>query len=61
MIKLDKEEREILKSVESGEWRSIPNLEKEKKRYQGYARATFRKDKRVNIRVTQHDLESLHI
>jgi predicted DNA binding CopG/RHH family protein len=61
MIKLDKEEREIVKSFENGEWRSVPNLEKEKKRFQGYARATFRKNKRVNIRVTQHDLESLQV
>jgi predicted DNA binding CopG/RHH family protein len=61
MIKLDREEKELLKSVENGEWRSIANVEKEKKRFQGYARATLRKNKRVNIRVTQRDLESLQV
>jgi predicted DNA binding CopG/RHH family protein len=61
MIKLDKEEKDLVKSLERGEWRSVPNLEKEKKRFQEYARANFRKTKRVNIRVTPHDLESLQV
>lgn len=55
-MKLSKEEKEILDSVERGEWRRIPNFKKEAKRYQDYARATLRKDKRVNIRMTEKDL-----
>ena len=55
-MKLTKEEKDLLESVERGEWRRIPDFEKEAKRYQESARATLRKDKRVNIRMTERDL-----
>ena len=55
-MKLSNEEKEIIESVERGEWRRIPNFKKEVTRYQDYARATLRKDKRVNIRMTEKDL-----
>ena len=55
-MKLTKEEKDILESVERGEWRSIPDFDREAKRYQEYARATLRKDKRVNIRMTERDI-----
>ncbi|MBT8420281.1 MAG: antitoxin [Gammaproteobacteria bacterium] len=53
---LTKEEKEILDSVESGEWRRIPNFEQEAARYREIAKATLKKDKRVNIRMTGRDL-----
>ena len=56
-MKLTEEEREILDSVERGEWKRIPNFKKEAKRYQDYARETLRRDKRVNIRMTEKDLD----
>jgi len=59
MIKLDKEEKELLKSIENGQWRIIPNFKEELKKHKEYAKATLRKDKRVNIRISQHDLQSL--
>jgi len=55
-MKLTNEEKDILESVERGEWRRIPDFDKETKRYQEYARATLRKDKRVNIRITERDI-----
>jgi predicted DNA binding CopG/RHH family protein len=55
-MKLNKEEKELLKSIENGEWRQIPNFKKETKRYQESARETLRKNKRVNIRMTERDL-----
>ena len=54
--KLTVEEQELLESVERGEWHRIPNFEQEAGRYQDYARATFRKDKRINIRISERDL-----
>jgi len=57
--KLDKDEQELLESVERGEWKSVKNLEAEKKRYRGYARATFAKNRRVNIRIAEKDLDAL--
>ena len=55
-MKLTKEEKNILESVERGEWKRIPNFKTEAKRYRDVARATLRKDKRVNIRMTERDL-----
>ncbi len=55
-IKLDKEEQDLVDSFERGEWRSVPNLEREKKKSQKIAAATFRKDRRVNIRISSRDL-----
>lgn len=58
-MKLDAKEKEILHSVERGEWRPVRQLKNEKKRYARYAAATFRKDRRVNIRISSQDLESI--
>ena len=55
-MKLDKEEKQLLDSVESGEWETVLDFKDEAKRYQEYAKATFRKDKRVNIRISEKDL-----
>jgi predicted DNA binding CopG/RHH family protein len=59
MAKLEKSEKDLLKSVESGEWRSVANSARELERYRSYARATFKKDRRVNIRISGKDLEAL--
>jgi predicted DNA binding CopG/RHH family protein len=58
-MKLDPGEKAILESVENCEWRSVRGQKQERKRYAGYAAATFRKDKRVNIRISGKDLEAL--
>jgi predicted DNA binding CopG/RHH family protein len=55
-MNLTTEEKELLDSVENGEWQQVPNFKEEAKRYQEAARATLRKDKRVNIRMTERDL-----
>lgn len=59
MSKLDQEERDLLQSFENDEWKSVPRRGAEVRRFQGYARATFKKDKRVNIRISQRDLDAL--
>lgn len=58
-IKLDKAEEEIVDSVASGQWRSVSGLKREQSRYAQYAKATFRKDRRVNIRISSKDLEAI--
>jgi predicted DNA binding CopG/RHH family protein len=58
-MKLTKEEREILESVERGEWKRIPDFKHASQQFQEAARATLRKDKRVNIRMTERDLVHL--
>ena len=55
-MKLTQDEKDILESVEGGEWNRIPNFKREAQRFQSIARATLRKDKRVNIRMTERDM-----
>ena len=55
-MKLTQEEKGLLDSVEKGEWKRIPNFTREAVRYRDAARATLRKDKRVNIRMAERDL-----
>ena len=55
-LKLDREEKELLRSVERGEWKTIPDFEREKERYRQIALNTLRKDKRINIRIAEKDL-----
>jgi len=59
MVRLDREEQELLGSFERDEWRSVTGREAEIERYRQYARATFKKDMRVNIRISRKDLEAL--
>ena len=56
-VNLDKDEQDILKSVEKGEWKSIDNLQESIKRYSVYAKSALKKDKRINIRISNRDLE----
>ena len=48
-MKMDADERELLDSVERGEWKSAKGGKRERARYARYAKATFRKDRRPNI------------
>jgi len=57
-IKLSNEERQILKDFEAGEFQSILTHER-RKELQETAKQTFKKDKRINIRISSRDLESL--
>ena len=58
-VKLDAEETNLLNSYESEEWPPVTQLEAEKQRYREYARATFKKDSRVNLRISSKDLEAI--
>ena len=61
MAKMDKYEKEILDSFEKGEWNSVSNIEAKKKQYVGIARNTLLKNKRINIRISEKDLNALKI
>ena len=56
--KLDREEGEILEAFEAGEFKSVLTPER-KNDLQSIAEATFKKDKRINIRISSRDLEAL--
>ena len=59
MVRLDREEQELLDSFERDEWRVVEGRAAQLARYGEYARATFKKDRRVNIRISSKDLEAL--
>lgn len=59
MDNLDKNEKKLLDSFEKNEWKSVPNLSKRKTELKEYARDTVRKNKRVNIRISERDLNEL--
>ena len=56
---LDSEEKEILNAYENNEFVEIPVMEAEIKNHVEYAKLTFLKNKRINIRISQKDLESI--
>jgi predicted DNA binding CopG/RHH family protein len=58
-MKMDADEKELLDSVERGEWKSAKGGKRERARYSRYAKATFRKDRRLNIRLSSKDLEAI--
>ena len=57
--KLTKEEKEIVRSFEKGEWVPVQDLSRRKKELMQYARNTLKKDKRLNIRISERDLAEL--
>ncbi|SEQ30876.1 Predicted DNA binding protein, CopG/RHH family [Ectothiorhodospira magna] len=59
MSKLDKEEQEILDAFDGGGLRRAPDFEERKTRHQQYAEAMFKKDARINIRLSSKDLRGL--
>ena len=58
-MKIDVDEKELLDSVEPGEWKSATGGKRERARYSRYAKATFRKDRRLNTRLSSKDLEAI--
>ena len=55
---LSQEEKKILESYENDEWVSISN-QSDISKYKIAAKNTFKKNKRVNIRISEMDLELL--
>jgi predicted DNA binding CopG/RHH family protein len=59
MDKLDKYEKEILESYENDKWISVENLEQRKQEIAQYAKNTFSKNKRINIRLSERDFRDI--
>ncbi len=56
MAKLNKEEKEVFEAFEKGRLKTVRGKKALLDRHRDYAAATFRKDKRVNIRISKRDL-----
>ncbi len=59
MNKLSSEEREILEAFEKGKLKRSKQAANTQKRHQEYAEAMFKKDARINIRLSSKDLRGL--
>ena len=57
-MKLDPDEKDLRESVERGEWKSAGG-KRGRARYSRYAKATFRKDRQLTIRLSSKDLEAI--
>lgn len=57
-VKLDKEEKKLLKAYEADEFESVLTPAR-KKKIQVAASDTFKKDKRINIRISSRDLDAI--
>ncbi|NTU53455.1 MAG: antitoxin [Chlorobiaceae bacterium] len=55
------EEQEILNAFEAGELKRVPNPDEHIALHRIAAEATFKKDTRINIRLTSRDLRALQV
>jgi predicted DNA binding CopG/RHH family protein len=58
MTELDNEEKDFLETFEAGEWQSVKEPARLQE-LQSYARAAIAKDKRITLRLSSIDLESI--
>jgi predicted DNA binding CopG/RHH family protein len=58
---LDQEEKDLMESIEKGEWQPVKNLDQEKEAAIQTARNTLKKDKRINLRLSQKDYHQIQL
>ena len=58
---LDEQEKDLMQSIEDDEWRPVENFEQQKDAAVQAARNTLRKDKRINLRLSQKDYHQIQI
>jgi len=58
---IDKEESDLMNSLETDEWRPVEDFKQQKKAAVEAARNTLRKDKRINLRLSQKDYHQIQI
>ena len=52
---IDQEEKDLMESIERDEWEPVKKFDQEKEKAVSAARNTLKKDKRINLRLTQKD------
>jgi predicted DNA binding CopG/RHH family protein len=58
---LDPEEEALMASIESGEWQPVENSAQEQEKAVEAARATLKKDRRINLRLTEKDYYQIQL
>ena len=58
---IDQEEKDLMESIERDDWRPIKKFDQEKENAIAAARNTLKKNKRINLRLTQKDYHQIQI
>ncbi|MGB5158308.1 antitoxin [Desulfobacterium sp. N47] len=58
---IDQEEKDLMESIEREEWQPVKNFGQERKKAIEAARNTLKKDKRINLRLSQKDYQKIQI
>ena len=58
---LDSDEEELLETIHNDEWIESKDINLLKKQAKMYADSTIKKDRRMNIRISERDLKNLKI
>jgi predicted DNA binding CopG/RHH family protein len=58
---IDQEEKELMASIERDEWQPVKNFDYENEKAILSSRNTLKKEKRINLRLTQKDYHQIKI
>ena len=58
---IDQEEKELMESIERDAWKPVEDFDQEKEKAISAARNTLKKNKRINLRLTQKDYHQIQI
>ncbi len=58
---ISQEEKDLMESIEREEWKPVKNVNREKVKAIEAARNALKKDKRINLRLTQKDYQQIQI
>ena len=58
---IDQEEKDLMESIERDEWQHVKNFDQDREKAIEAARNTLKKDKRINLRLSQKDYHQIQI
>ena len=58
---IDQEEKDLMESIERDEWQPVKNIDQEREKAMAAARHTLKKDKRINLRLSQKDYHQIQV
>jgi predicted DNA binding CopG/RHH family protein len=58
---IDQEEKDLMESIERDEWQTVKDIDQEREKAIAAARNTLKKDKRINLRLSQKDYHQIQV
>ena len=58
---MDEEEKELMKSIDRNEWKLVNDLEQQKQKAMEAAKNTLKKNRRINLRLSEKDYRQIQI